>query len=536
MSTQLRAMQHVALEWSYRSGVGRPDPFNEIELDVEVTGPNGQTVRVPGFWGGDDLWRVRFAPPEPGEYACRSVCKDERDGGLHGQTCTITADPYTGSNELLRHGPLRVSENRRHLEHADGTPFFYLADTWWMGLGRRLHWPDEFQSLTTHRVNQGYTAIQIVGGPYPDMDATDPRGMNEVGWPWEKDFARVNPAYYDMADLRIQHLVSRGLVPCIVGCWGYYLMVLGVEKMKRHWRNLVARYGAYPVIWCLAGEGSMPYYLSESKEADAAAQKTGWCELGQYVHRIDPVGHPVTIHPTSRGRQQVDDDSVLDLEMLQTGHGGAAALGNTVTCVEAARAQEPPMPYFDSEVSYEGILGRCGEEIQRYLFYACALRGTCGHTYGANGIWQFSREDDPYGASPHGAGWGDTPWQEAAHLRGGEQVGMAKQLWVKYPWWQMEPYPDAVEPTEGEPEEMKPVCAGIGDQLRFIYFATPLGPWSGKPKVRGLAVSATYRVLSFDPRHGREHAVDDVATDASGVAELPSPPFIQDWVYVLERA
>ena len=53
---------------------------------------------------------------------------------------------------------------------------------------------------------------------------------------------------------KVRELVRRGLVPCIVGCWGYYATVFGVRKMKRHWRNIVALWGAYPVIWCLAGE------------------------------------------------------------------------------------------------------------------------------------------------------------------------------------------------------------------------------------------------------------------------------------------
>ena len=76
--------------------------------------------------------------------------------------------------------------------------------------------------------------------------------------------SRINPAYFDAADLRIQYLVEKGLVPCIVGCWGYHLPMYGEPAMKKHWRNLVARWGAYPVIWCLAGEGSMPYYLSKT--------------------------------------------------------------------------------------------------------------------------------------------------------------------------------------------------------------------------------------------------------------------------------
>jgi len=101
--------------------------------------------------------------------------------------------------------------------------------------------------LTADRISKGFTVIQIVAGLYPDMPPFDPRGANEAGFPWEKGYTRINPSYFDMADLRIRWLVNSGLVPCIVGCWGYFLNFAGIEVMKRHWRYLVARYGAYPV-------------------------------------------------------------------------------------------------------------------------------------------------------------------------------------------------------------------------------------------------------------------------------------------------
>ena len=66
------------------------------------------------------------------------------------------------------------------------------------------------------------------------------------------------PKYFDYADRRIKHLVDAGIVPAIVGAWGRgdcnSMQAFGVVGLKRHWRYLVARYGAYPVVWILAGE------------------------------------------------------------------------------------------------------------------------------------------------------------------------------------------------------------------------------------------------------------------------------------------
>ncbi|MGA3073764.1 MAG: DUF4038 domain-containing protein [Bryobacteraceae bacterium] len=71
-----------------------------------------------------------------------------------------------------------------------------------------------------------------------------------------------------------------------------------MARIKQHWRYLIARWGAHPAIWCLAGEGTMPYYLAEDKQRDQAMQKHGWTELGRYVRATDPFHHPITIHPS----------------------------------------------------------------------------------------------------------------------------------------------------------------------------------------------------------------------------------------------
>lgn len=38
---------------------------------------------------------------------------------------------WAGASVDFVHGDLRVTADRRFLEHGDGTPFFYLADTAW---------------------------------------------------------------------------------------------------------------------------------------------------------------------------------------------------------------------------------------------------------------------------------------------------------------------------------------------------------------------------------------------------------------------
>ena len=534
MPQERYGVQNQALEWAYLSGKTYADPFNEVELDVVFEDSEGGSWKVPAFWAGGQEWRVRFAAPQPGTYRYRTVCSDGGNADLHGQEGILRVSPYEGTSELLRHGPLRVSENRRYLEHLDGTPFLWLGDTWWMGLCKRLSWPDDFQLLTADRRAKGFSVIQIVAGLYPDMPALDERGANEAGYPWEEDFPRIRPAYFDMADLRIRWLVKSGLVPCILGCWGYYLPWLGVEKMKRHWRNLVARYGAYPVVWCMAGEAAMAYYLSEDKERDIEFQKEGWTEVARYVREVDPYGHPITIHPTRNGRDQVVDDTVLDFDMLQSGHGGYANMPTAAQHMIGAVARTPHMPVVQGEVCYEGILEGSREEVQRFLFWSGMLSGLAGYTYGANGIWQVNTRDVPYGPSPHGASWGDRPWEDAHRLPGSAHIGIGKRLLERYDWWRFEQHQDWVEPSAGEDDYVAPYGAGIPGEVRVFYFPRAMTSWGAPAFVKELEAEVRYTAFFYDPKSGREVPLGEVEADAEGSWRVPSPTLMQDWVLVLE--
>jgi hypothetical protein len=525
------AADHPVQELSFSSTKTYSDPGNDVVLDVVFDGPGGVQHKVPAFWAGAHAWRVRYAPPVPGQYRYRTIANDTANSSLHGQTGSLTAAPFASSNPLYRHGPIRAAPDHRHFEHADGTPFFWLADTWWMGLCQRMRWPEDFQALAADRTAKGFSVVQIIAGLYPDMPPFDERGRNEAGYPWEENYARINPAYFDRADLRIQHLVSRGLAPCIVGCWGYFLPLMGKARIQQHWRNLIARWGAYPVVWCLAGEGTMPYYLSTTPKEDSASQKQGWTEVARYVREMDPYHRMITIHPSSTARDSVEDASVLDFDMLQTGHGDRASLPNTVNRVVESLQREPKMPVLVGEVCYEGIMEASRQEVQRLMFWTAVLSGAAGHTYGANGIWQVNTADRPFGASPHGRNWGTTPWDVAAQLPGSKMLGVAKAILARYTWWRFEPHPEWVEPHWDKENYSRPYAAGIPREVRVIFIPPSWNP----PKVARLEAGMTYRATYFDPATGAPYPAGSATADARGEWQAPIQPTYADWVLVLDQ-
>jgi len=476
----LTAEANRVVEVSLDAGKTYPNPLMDVTLDAVVTRPDGKELRIPAFWAGGNRWCFRYASNLLGQHAWRTECSDKTNANLHGSEGKIEVVAYTGDNPLYRHGPIRVADDHRHFAHADGTPFFWLGDTWWKGLCKRLTW-EGFQELTADRKAKGFTVVQIVCGVYPDEGLFEPRWENEGGMPYlTKDFSVVNPKYFEYADRRIQHLVDAGIAPAIVGGWGRADcngMLVGIEGGKRHWRNLIARYGAYPAIWIIGGESNGPQ----------------WTEVAKYVHQTDPYHHPSTMHPIDSARNSVTDETAIDFDMLQTGHGDWDAARGAIPKLAAAYARKPPMPVMIGEYCYEGHMQTAFQDVQRYVFWASMLSGSAGLTYGAAGVWHASIEGDPGIANVYDF----TTWREGMNYPGSTQLGLGKKLLEKYPWWRFEPHPEWVEPGC--------FAAGIPGEVRCIFLPRRgVYNWSGQT-VKNMERGVPYSVFYFNPTNGKQY-------------------------------
>ena len=148
------------------------------------------------------------------------------------------------------------------------------------------------------------------------------------------------------------------------------------------------------------------------------------------------------------------------------------------------------------------------------MFWACMLSGAAGHTYGANGIWQVNTAAQPFGPSPHGRSWGDTPWDVASELPGSRQLGWAKALLMRYPWWRIEPHPEWVEPHWTAANYIQPYCAGIPRELRIVF----MPPMWDAPKMMQLEPGLSYRAFYFNPATGNGARCGNGAGGCGGCA------------------
>lgn len=519
------------------------NPFADITLDVVFTDPDGATKKVPAFWAGGNQWKVRYASPVVGMHAYRSICSDPDDAGLHGVERSAEITAYTGDNPLYKHGPLQVSADKRHFEHADGTPFLWLADTWWKALSERLSW-EGFQELCVDRSAKGFNTVQIVCGPYPDEDAFDPGWANEGGMPYEnREYTLVNPKYFDYADRRLVCLVEAGLMPALVGAWGRSdcnaMKVAGVEGLKRYWRYLVARYAAYPLVLIPGGE--VPG-VAKYGEGD-------WGEVVKYLCELDPFKRLKSSHEYACPLRE--ETPLNDFELVGGSHLSPKS-AHTLSVFTTRYNERPTMPLVCGETGYEGHMQRHFADTQRYVFWMYILSGAAGHTYGAAGLHHMGVEGDP-GLKPI---WDYTTWQQAKDFPGAAQVGMGGKLLQDYngavaPFFAYRiPHLGMVDvPETGNSFIL--TAAACGDYVAMTvddgersYHTSPvkvanvnsgqLGLWRsdvGEPQqYRNVKVSKT--PFASPPE---DEVQDGLHLIRSGEDVAPSIPSPQDWVLVLEK-
>jgi len=534
----LKVGQNQIVEWQYESEKVYENPFREISLHAMIEHTEtGESITIPAFWDGGSTWKFRFSSTDLGAYTFITACSDTENKALHGQSGNINVEEYTGTNPVYLHGPVQVSKKGKYLNHKDGTPFFWLADSWWHGMTSRFAFPSDFEILLKDRKEKGFSVIQFAIAFPCDIEPFDIRGRNANGDPWDTSFQSINPSYFQLTDLRVERILESGLVPNIVGLWGYYMKWMGVDNVKKHWEYLVARYGAYPVTYTLSGETTLAYYtdLDDNWEFYKKEFRQQWSEVAQFIQENDPYNRLLTTHPgpgIHDGKNPINEMQWLDMVMLQSGHKGFETISSSNKFIKEYFNRFPDKPIIHGEVCFEGMFGSSWQDVQRLLFWSNVLQGTPGYSYGVEGIWQFNSEDQLFGESPTGATWGNVPWQEAMHYKGGLQIGYGADFLRALPWWTLKPSPNKVSYHADVDNFYDPYAAELDNGL-LIYF-TKVGFKKNALKILELEPDHTYTYYFFDPITGKKYDGKKLVTDKKGEWLIVNPPIMQDWVLYIE--
>jgi len=160
-----------------------------------------------------------------------------------------------------------------------------------------------------------------------------------------------------------------------------------------------------------------------------------------------------------------------------------------------------------------------------------------GYGYGANGIWQANTPKRPFGPSPHGGNWGNTPWREAMKLPGAAQLGRASRLLEKEGVCPMHPCNAllTIEPSAVHSNKTV-LCGGAFPRRIWIYLYGPVYPWEADAfYLNALPKHTLYRAVFLNPRTGKYEEQISRRTDRKGRFKLPLPPTFEDWILVLQQ-
>jgi hypothetical protein len=429
-----------------------------------------------------------------------------------------------------------------------GKPFLWLGDTVWFGLTDRVSSSD-WKSLMLKRTREGFNVMQVVAGLLPETSFGHANSLLKGRTSWLSDKSEIDPRWWDAADKRIIDAVKSGQMPAIVGAWSYYILDFGPEKLKRHWREIVARWSALPVFWCVAGEVGLMHYenlFDDDMAGRALAIQQTWRPVVEYVRVIDPNHRPVTVHPCPAFNfssiEALQGDKEIDFVWLQTGHADANSIKASLVALNNSQ-KASQLPVLNSEVCYEGIAGGSPAMLQRYLFWSHILQGATGHTYGAQGLWAFHTDK----SSP-GAMWGWVKWQDAARLPGSKQLGMAAKYLRKLGWTGFTPAQEMLIPHADLEHSFRPWVGKMGDYLVAYFPAVCMAPSEigistdlSKIQYQNLKGGGKYSLEIFNPRNGKIERTETIIAEKDGTWMFKSKEFIsalptmEDWVVVLKK-
>ncbi|MHB9028521.1 MAG: glycoside hydrolase family 140 protein [Candidatus Latescibacterota bacterium] len=437
-------------------------------------------------------------------------------------------------------GALKVSENKRFLVRADGSPFFYLGDTAWE-LFHRLNRADADRYLED-RAKKGFTVIQAVA--LAELNGhSDP---NPYGFLPLLDLDPARPAvkdgpandYWDHVDYIVDKANSLGLYIGFLPTWGRYWRdtektlkpIFTVKNAEIYGEWLGRRYRDKGIIWILGGDRSVDN--DEQKEIIRA--------MARGLRKGDGGIHLQTFHPRGgQGSAQFfHDDPWLDFNMRQNGHVTEYTGRYDQTPVDYNRT--PVKPVLDGEPIYEDhpvsfnakMLGHSISADIRRPFYWDVFNGACGHTYGHHSVWQMWIPNLGPVNNPL------MPWYDAIHQPGAAQMGYGRALMESRPFLTRIPDPAVI--VDG------PVPTSVPGAGRYCFaatrdtgrtFAMVYAPVGRAFTVR-MDVIAGPKVTAwwFNPRTGESTKIGSFPNTGERTFISPDPGEHLDWILVLDDA
>jgi hypothetical protein len=473
--------------------------------------------------------------------------------------------------------PLRVSGNHRFLVHADGAPFFPIADTAWE-LAWRLDRREAARYLH-RRAEQRFNTIALVAFP------GEPKGgrANRQGdHPFALRHGRYDPLRplvtpghrpdhpdeYDYWD-HLQYLLDTAraeglyviLLPtwgnCVAGDWGTGApsdeIIFTPETARRYGEWIGRRFRRQAnLLWMVGGDRNAVYGARDYRPvfralAEGITLGVGGLKDGRPNYDAVLISyHPRKWQPNSSAWFHRDPwlafNSIQDQPRDQ------------VPAIEHDYALQPPKPTWLFEGGYEHRRGGYGPWQIRYQSYQTVFAGGFGVTYGNMYIYYFPRSSRDTKQEVEGSAQRVRNWETALDDPGGQQMRHLRALMESLtPAQFLGRVPDqaliagdpgGVHDGEGLRSDRLQATRGARGDYALIYSANGRDIPVRMERLAGPVLSAAW----FNPRNGRwrigERETDEPVPFLDRIPGGPGapvhvfdPPGVaapgNDWVLVL---
>ncbi len=423
---------------------------------------------------------------------------------------------HTGLAWDLSHGPLKMDANKRNIVHADGTPFFYMADTAWQNIQMT---DAEWDLYLETRRSQGFNVIQLphaFGGNTPEF-----RSPVEPMWLNNQVFQTPNPAFFDRWDAIYDKIQAKGMYVAIWPFWGY-----GVSRPSNQWH-----YGQWlgnrfknrtNIIWVLGGDSDAHQDAPGRALYDELAKDITIGVTGSENYD----GLLMTFHPIGPGNTApyLNNAPWLDLHSVQSGH-------NYGPRPEAsfAYAQTPTRGLLELETKYEDIgisfneaNGKFTPALVRQAEYWSLFEGATGVAYGHHSVWQMLTG-------------GSNPWKEAIKAPGAWNMLSLRRLMLSRPLMNRIPDDTVMAESLLDGFDRRRATRASDSSYAMVYVANGGTVAINMGKISGSTVKAWW----FDPRTGSASVIGEYAntgTRSFNAPDAPSSDRMQpkDWILVLD--
>ena len=523
---------------TFESKATPANPFLDMVITANFTGPTGESITREAYWDGGSTYKVSFAPTEIGTWGWHITAPEET--GLNNITGEITCIPYSGELPIYKHGFIKVAGQGQYFAHNDDTPFFWLGDTHW-GFVSGERWDESnhptmtcmFKGMVDKRIQQNFTVYQTNLRPEPFMGSTHYWEDGHIGTLPDVSF------YQNEVDKRMHYIADCGLVNALGLAW-FFSGLRDLEGMKNLARYMVARYGALPMVWTLAGE------VAGYGAADREALINNWREVALLIEKLDGYGHLQTAHYTNERPfpDYYQNEDWFDFTLAQAGHGDYVI---SVRDYYEHRQKFPNKPFVESEGIYEFVHtleengGRIADaDMLRRVAYLSIQAGGCGYTYGAQGIWDtvWEKPKNPAGPmavfNPHGI-----TWAEAIEGPGATQMGYMRGFYESVGFHRLRPFMGCYKSSsfflgDALVGLFSPVISASDNMDMVVVYIT------GNSRVNDASIqylnNKPYTVKWYDPRENKYTVVEASAIPQKGKLPIPSRPDNKDWLLVYEMS